>query len=82
MPVVPFDGLSGSASPLPPQPWPTRTVGAFAPAERPAAGKKWVVIGVPSKEVTVASRAVAGDAHTPMAIVAWLAAANRLPFVV
>src|SRR3954447_13177896 len=53
---------SSSVAPPDPQPGPKRTVGAFAPAASPAAGKKCVAICVPSNDVTVASRADAGGA--------------------
>ena len=51
--------LFGFVSREPPQPWPSSTVGAFLPA---FAGKNDSWIFVPSKDVTVASRAWAAGA--------------------
>ena len=64
--ISPSEELLGLVSRDPPQPWPSSTVGARCPGPRLAAGKKEVAIGVPSKEVTVWSRARAapGDASS------------------
>src|SRR3954451_21973094 len=62
LPVRLDDALSGLVSRVPPQPWVWRTVGAFWPAFRPAAGKKLTWISAPSNEGTTASRAAAGAA--------------------
>ena len=55
-----------AVDPVPPQPWPLRTVGALAPAARPGAGKKWATILVPSNDVTTTSRASADGASASM----------------
>src|SRR3954447_22905385 len=62
MPVPVSVALSSFVSPPDPQPGPNMTVGAFAPAASPAAGKKCTAICVPSNDVTVASRADAAGA--------------------
>src|SRR5690348_11163706 len=62
MPVPVSVALSWFVSPPEPQPGPNRTVGAFAPGARPAAGKKCSAICVPSNDVIVASRANATGA--------------------
>jgi hypothetical protein len=56
LPVVSSLLASGSVSREPPQPWPSRIVGAFPP---PGAGWNESTIWVPSKELMVASRACA-----------------------
>ena len=50
-------GCPRPSSREPPQPWVSRIVGAFWPGFSPAAGWKEATICVPSKEVTIASRA-------------------------
>ena len=54
LPVVSSLAALGSVWREPPQPWPSRIVGAFPP---PGAGWKDSTIWVPSKDVMVASRA-------------------------
>jgi hypothetical protein len=49
-------------------------VGAFFPAGSPAAGKNEVTIGVPSNEVTTASRADAAGARQTASAAAKIAA--------
>ena len=66
LPVASSLLASGLVSREPPQPWPSRIVGAFPPC---GAGWKERTIWVPSKLVTVASRAwaAAGAARTSTA---------------
>ena len=59
--------LFSSLSRVAPQPCVSRIVGAFWPGARPSAGKKLALIGVPSKDVTIASRADAAGAATSAA---------------
>src|SRR5512133_897598 len=51
--------LFSSRSRTAPQPWVSRIVGAFCPAARPSAGKKLALIGAPSNDETMTSRAPA-----------------------
>ena len=55
-----FSSLSRTA----PHPWVSRIVGAFWPGASPCAGKKLALIGAPSKDGMITSRAPAGPATT------------------
>src|SRR4051812_36688139 len=78
LPVCSLLALLGSVSREPPQPWPSRTVGAFWPGARPSAGKKESTICVPSNDVTVASRAwAAGASASDAAVTARVRATGR-----
>jgi hypothetical protein len=63
-----------SVSPGELHPGPTSTVGARLPAASPSAGKKCMLIGVWSKERTVASRALAPGADSARVAIPAIAA--------